>query len=1119
MTGGGNLSASRTLSLATVGTAGTYTKVIVDAYGRVTGHSALAESDIPILSIAKISGLQTSLDSKLNASVFNDLFEKVTEDGNTFIKAKYNFYSVGEVAAGGSGSGGSTGGGIDEAQLWEILGNLGSEQISKTHLTDALNGYATEEWVENKGYLTSYTNNYLTSVSGNGNSTVTFARQGLTSLTWNAYHAHAFASLTDKPTTLAGYGITDAYTKTDSDSRYVNVYGDTMTGRLTIIDTSYYAEPLVISGNYNTNGTLQSYMSVKHNNVYKTACGWDNYRGSFIYDFTSNKYLTISNAGILQFGGNQVLDAGNYSTTLDTRYVKKSGDIMTGTLYMPHALVGISEADANKYAGSNTYYNLAVGWKEPHYGLSILLYRPDSTKQTGLGFSTTNADHAALSLEANSDDLYLTNRKGGVVINALKNNIYPLILKGGSTFSVIDIQNISGTSVAEVGWLNDSRGNSAYMANVGSKGIITVANDGLWFSDNSATFRKYKVWHAGNDGSGSGLDADLLDGYHSSGSNEPLTCAIRKSNGGLLVTEISFPAINFPKDDPPRANISPYSLRVWDSYNQSLIDSDKYGVVLEVMGRSNHWDNQLYFRGFNGGIYHRQSAYSDSTWTYSWNKIAYTTDNVASATKLQTPRTIWGQSFDGTANVSGALTGVTSITASGAIAAGSFRLLYPDTANGIAVHRILNWPTNPYGILTRLYSDGTASLQSQRENNNNECFNLSLNPLGGNVGIGTTSPSHKLHVVGNIYAATANVYASNIEAYNGYLKSICNGKTITIYSQNASYCHYMTDAPKHWFNTSVDIQGNLTQYHPNNTPTYTCGTSSSRWLNIFSVYGNFSDKITAYNGIDVVSGYVVLSNGWFQNNQSAVGLYNSAADARWYADGNGWNTDKSIVLRTSGGSWISGKTSAPIMTRGDSSTNGNSYHPIIWGRTTAGNVWNFSHGATDQVGFFGFYSGTTANRTDWQTYITISTGDLYHSKSLTVAGNIAAYGEVAAGSSSDRRLKKILSTPDYRKRLLSLGDVVDYEYNDKAFQRNARTTEHRRYTGLIYQNVVSVLPQMAGKDDDGYGYLNYIHTDYINLIAGALQQTIRRQETIEQRVARLEKENAELKQQLKRLAA
>ena len=39
--------------------------------------------------------------------------------------------------------------------------------------------------------------------------------------------------------------------------------------------------------------------------------------------------------------------------------------------------------------------------------------------------------------------------------------------------------------------------------------------------------------------------------------------------------------------------------------------------------------------------------------------------NAESATKLRTPRTIWGQSFDGTGDVSGALTEVTDITASG----------------------------------------------------------------------------------------------------------------------------------------------------------------------------------------------------------------------------------------------------------------------------------------------------------------------------------------------------------------------------------------------------------------------------------------------------------------------
>ena len=47
--------------------------------------------------------------------------------------------------------------------------------------------------------------------------------------------------------------------------------------------------------------------------------------------------------------------------------------------------------------------------------------------------------------------------------------------------------------------------------------------------------------------------------------------------------------------------------------------------------------------------------------------MALTSDNVASATKLQTARTIWGQSFNGTANVSGALSGATTISASNTI--------------------------------------------------------------------------------------------------------------------------------------------------------------------------------------------------------------------------------------------------------------------------------------------------------------------------------------------------------------------------------------------------------------------------------------------------------------------
>ena len=59
---------------------------------------------------------------------------------------------------------------------------------------------------------------------------------------------------------------------------------------------------------------------------------------------------------------------------------------------------------------------------------------------------------------------------------------------------------------------------------------------------------------------------------------------------------------------------------------------------------SHHSKNNIFYRSrWNG-------AFKD------WREIAFTDSNVASATKLATPRTIWGQSFDGTQDVTCALT-------------------------------------------------------------------------------------------------------------------------------------------------------------------------------------------------------------------------------------------------------------------------------------------------------------------------------------------------------------------------------------------------------------------------------------------------------------------------------
>lgn len=105
LAGGGVLSSDVTISLGTIGTAGTYTKITTDMYGRVVSGTTLSESDIPTLRISKISGLQSALNSKLNISDFNTWFtiKKDSQGRIVSIQANYDFFSVGEISAYGLG--------------------------------------------------------------------------------------------------------------------------------------------------------------------------------------------------------------------------------------------------------------------------------------------------------------------------------------------------------------------------------------------------------------------------------------------------------------------------------------------------------------------------------------------------------------------------------------------------------------------------------------------------------------------------------------------------------------------------------------------------------------------------------------------------------------------------------------------------------------------------------------------------------------------------------------------------------------------------------------------------------------------------------------------------------
>ena len=85
--------ASGVLNMKAVGTAGTYTKVTVDAYGRVTGHASLAATDIPNLPWSKItSGKPTTLSGYGITDGVNDV--SVTGSGNVVSAASISGHTL-----------------------------------------------------------------------------------------------------------------------------------------------------------------------------------------------------------------------------------------------------------------------------------------------------------------------------------------------------------------------------------------------------------------------------------------------------------------------------------------------------------------------------------------------------------------------------------------------------------------------------------------------------------------------------------------------------------------------------------------------------------------------------------------------------------------------------------------------------------------------------------------------------------------------------------------------------------------------------------------------------------------------------------------------------------------
>lgn len=625
LSGGGALTSDVTLSLGTSGVvAGTYTKVMVDAYGRVTSGTNLSATDIPNLDWSKIT---TGKPTTLAGYGITDAYTKTESDG------KYVTIATAQTISGqktftknilmNSGIGLSYGGNT-------VFRNTSGNTVISSYGNEGMIYFRPNGDTSDVGVIQINKQGHLNGVSAGFTGGVSAAR-----LTANEYIQIGDAQLVYDSVNKA------LRVKHRTDGNTVGLYSDGWITALGVATGGSGGGSGVIKTVYSfanlTDGTIFSDTDL--NNTFNA------YTIKKIYDMAGQGGLdaTAMWNELKKADSSKIIDASHIPTSvLDGRWVKKAGDTMTGTLTSAstnNAIVfkGLENCDiTNFYTMNGTLDSnsrlairngLRFNWYDTYWYIGNI--RGESTDSNGFG---------------------IANESHKLCLQVTPNN-----------------------TIAPVFRSTASQGTAPLIVN----STTQVSN----------------------------LNADLLDGYHAFGTSnalikyghtvggtEPAWCRIATYSirNTETMTDVCF-VLHSAFDDlfgllVVRTRGTSYvqgELMVAYNINTSNIriyhDAEKKNIELYCYGGSNYsiiQANLLYSHDRNGGHNTAITLYRGDTKAPSWSTyvnpvFANLQNSSEAAKKLQTPRTLWGQSFDGTANVSGDMTGVGSITMSGDLKIGN----------------------------------------------------------------------------------------------------------------------------------------------------------------------------------------------------------------------------------------------------------------------------------------------------------------------------------------------------------------------------------------------------------------------------------------------------------------